>query len=41
MLQKVQSMLAHGGGLQLTSGSTSFNDLSDFLDLLDLVVESE
>ena len=41
ILQKVQGMLAHGGGLQLTSGSTSFNNLSDFLDLLDLVVESE
>ena len=41
ILQKVQGMLVHGCGLQLTSGSTSFNDLSDFLDLLDLVVESE
>jgi hypothetical protein len=41
ILSKVQGMLSHGGGLQLSSGSTSFNDLSDFLDLLDQVVSSE
>ena len=41
ILQKVQGMLNHGGNTILTSGSTGFNDLSDFLDLLDLVVESE
>jgi hypothetical protein len=39
ILDKAQGMLAHGGGLQLTSGSTGFNDLSDFLDLLDQAAE--
>ena len=35
ILQKVQGMLDHGGNTLLTAGSTGFNDLSDFLNLLD------
>lgn len=35
ILNKVQGMLNHGGGIQLQSGTTDFNNLSDFLDLLD------
>lgn len=35
ILGKSQGMLGHGGGVRLTAGSTNFNNLSDFLDLLD------
>ncbi len=35
ILSKVQGQLQHGGGVQLTAGSTDFNSLADFLALLD------
>lgn len=35
ILGKAQGMFIHGGGAQLTAGSSAFNSFSDFLDLLD------
>ena len=35
ILNKASGMLGHGGGAQISNGGTAFNNLSDFLDLLD------
>lgn len=35
ILNKAVGMLGHGGGAQISNGGTAFNNLSDFLDLLD------
>ena len=39
ILNKASGMTSHGGGAQISNGGTLFNDLSDFLDLLDLAAE--
>ena len=39
ILDKVRNLNAHGGGTVLPDGSAGFNDLSEFLDLLDQASE--